>query len=33
MTTELIGDVYYEEDAAGASIIQVYGRVSYKLWL
>jgi len=33
MTTGLSGDVYYEGDTAGASIIQVYGGVSYKLWL
>jgi len=33
MTAGLTDDVYYEADAAGASIIQVYGGVSYKLWL
>jgi hypothetical protein len=33
MTAGLADDVYYEADAAGASIIQVYGGVSYKIWL
>ena len=33
MTTGLESDVYYEADAAGASIIQIYGGVLYKLWL
>ncbi|MDR2923929.1 MAG: omptin family outer membrane protease [Treponema sp.] len=33
MTAGLVDDVYYEADAAGASIIQIYGGVSYKLWL
>ena len=29
----LLDDAYYEADTAGASIIQLYGEVSYKLWL
>jgi hypothetical protein len=33
MTAGLLNDVYYEADSAGASIIQFYGEVSYKLWL
>jgi len=32
MTAGLADEVYYEADAAGASIIQVYGGVSYRLW-
>jgi opacity protein-like surface antigen len=33
MTAGRIDDVYYEADTSGASIIQVYGGVSYRLWL
>jgi hypothetical protein len=33
MTTGLIDDVYYEDGAAGASIMQIYGGLSYRLWL
>jgi hypothetical protein len=33
MTAGLLDDVYYEADAAGASIIQVYGGLLYRLWL
>jgi len=33
MTAGLVDDVYYEANTAGASIIQFYGGVSYKLWL
>jgi outer membrane protease len=33
MTAGLIDDIYFEADAAGASIIQFYGGISYKLWL
>jgi outer membrane protease len=33
MTSGLVDDVYFEADTAGASIIQIYGGVSYKLWL
>jgi len=33
MTTGQADDVYYEADAAGASIIQFYGGISCKLWL
>jgi len=32
ITAGLLDDAYYEADTAGASIIQVYGEVSYKLW-
>ena len=33
MTTGLTADVYYPADAAGASLIQIYGGISCKLWL
>ena len=33
MTAGLVDDVFYEADAAGASIIQIYGGLTYKLWL
>jgi hypothetical protein len=33
MTSGLVDDVYYEADTSGASIIQIYGGLSYKLWL
>jgi len=33
MTAGLVDDVYYEADTAGASIIHVYGGLSYRLWL
>jgi outer membrane protease len=33
MTAGLVDDVYYEADAAGASITQVYAGVLYRLWL
>jgi len=33
MTAGLVDDVYFEADTAGASIIQIYGGVVYKLWL
>jgi hypothetical protein len=33
MTAGLVDDVYYEDDTAGASIIQIYGGLSYRLWL
>jgi hypothetical protein len=32
-TAGLLDDVYYEADTAGASMLQIYGGVSYKLWL
>jgi hypothetical protein len=33
MTAGLLDYVYYEDGAAGASIMQIYGGLSYRLWL